>query len=52
MAPEFISTAKILSTLTGPDERVHFDIASALERPFESRFSDAANTVHVAMNIS
>jgi len=52
LTPEFISTANILSTLTGLDERVHFDIASALNMPFESRSFDAAITFHVAMNIA
>lgn len=52
LTPEFISTANILSTLTGLAGRVKFDIASALDMPFERHSFDAAISFHVAMNIS
>ncbi len=52
LTPEFISTANILSTLTGLGDRVKFDIASALDMPFERHVFDAAITFHVAMNIA
>lgn len=51
LTPEYISTAKILSTRTGLDHRVNFEICSALNMPFENGSFDAAITFHVAMNI-
>ncbi len=51
LTPEFISTAKILSTLTGLDHRLNFKIDNALNMPFENGSFDAAITFCVAMNI-
>ncbi|MEE8352697.1 MAG: methyltransferase domain-containing protein, partial [Rhodospirillales bacterium] len=42
LTPEYISTVKILSTLTGLDHRVNFKIDNALNMPFEKGSFDAA----------
>lgn len=51
LTPEFISTAQILTSLTGLADKVAFEIANALAMPFENETFDAAVTFHVAMNI-
>ncbi len=51
LTPEYVETSKILSRLTGLDDRVAFETASALDLPFEDGAFDAAVTLHVAMNI-
>ncbi len=51
LMPEYIETAKVLSELTGFDDRVKFKVASALNMPFENSGIDAAISLHVAMNI-
>ncbi|MDA1088848.1 MAG: methyltransferase domain-containing protein [Proteobacteria bacterium] len=51
LIPEFISTAQILTSLTGLADKVAFEIANALAMPFENETFDAAVTFHVAMNI-
>ncbi|VAV98957.1 probable sterol methyltransferase [hydrothermal vent metagenome] len=51
LTPEYVETSKILSRLTGLDDRVAFETASALDLPFEDGTFDAAVTLHVAMNI-
>jgi len=51
LTPEYISVAKALTKLTRLDSNVNFDVASALDMPFENAAFDAAITLHVAMNI-
>ncbi len=49
LTPDFIAVAKALTKLTG--QKAGFEVASALEMPFEDSAFDAAITLHVAMNI-
>jgi MPBQ/MSBQ methyltransferase len=51
LTPEFIDTARSLNERTGLADRVAFEVASALDLPFEDATFDAAITFHVAMNI-
>ncbi len=51
LTPEFIATARRLTELTGLDGKIAFEVASALDMPFEDCAFDAAITLHVAMNI-
>ncbi len=51
LTPEFIATARRLTELTGLDGKISFEVASALDMPFEDGAFDAALTLHVAMNI-
>jgi len=51
LTPEFIEAARVLTRLTGLEERVNFQIASALDMPLADDAFDAAITIHVAMNI-
>jgi len=49
LTPDFITVAKALTKLTG--QEAGFEVASALDMPFEASTFDAAITLHVAMNI-
>ncbi len=49
LTPEFIAVAKALTQMTGL--RAAFEVASALDMPFEAGRFEAAMTLHVAMNI-
>jgi SAM-dependent methyltransferase len=51
LTPEYISAARALTDMTGLADKVTFDVASALDMPFDSETFDAAITIHVAMNI-
>jgi len=51
LTPEYIAVAKTLTELTGLDDKVTFDVASALAMPYPDQVFDAAITLHVAMNI-
>ena len=51
LTPEYIGVAKTLTELTGLDNQISFDVASALSMPFQDEAFDAAITLHVAMNI-
>ena len=51
LTPEFIDVARRLTELTGLDQRITYECASALDMPFEDGAFDAAITLHVAMNI-
>jgi SAM-dependent methyltransferase len=51
LTPEFIAVARALSQMTGLQEQTAFEVASALDMPFEVGAFDAAITLHVAMNI-
>jgi len=52
LTPEYISTAKKLTELTGLENKATHEVASALNMPFENGTFDAAITIHVAMNIA
>jgi len=51
LTPEFIEVARRLTELTGLDDKIAYECASALDMPFEDGAFDAAITLHVAMNI-
>jgi SAM-dependent methyltransferase len=51
LTPEFVEVARRLTELTGLDGKIAFEVASALDMPFEDGAFDAAITLHVAMNI-
>lgn len=51
LTPEYISVARTLSLATRLNGRINFEVASALDMPFDSGSFDAALTLHVAMNI-
>lgn len=51
LTTEYISTARKLTILTGLDDKVSFEVTSALAMPFDNETFDAAITIHVAMNI-
>ncbi len=51
LVPELVEAARHLTERVGLGERVTFQVASALDLPFESRSFDAAYTIHVGMNI-
>ena len=51
LTPDYIATAKALTEYTGQTDRVKFQVASALDMPFDNAAFDAALTIHVAMNI-
>ncbi len=51
LTPEYIETARALTGHTGLGTQVYFEIASALDMPFDNASFDAAITLHVAMNI-
>ncbi|MEK9279989.1 MULTISPECIES: methyltransferase domain-containing protein [unclassified Bradyrhizobium] len=51
LSDPFIDAARYLTARTGQSERVSFEIASALELPFDDGRFDLAWLQHVAMNI-
>jgi len=51
LTPAFIEAARVLTRLTGLEERVDFEVASALDMPLADDAFDAAITIHAAMNI-
>lgn len=51
LTPEYIATAKTLAEMTGQGDQVSYEVASALDMPFDDETFDAAITLHVAMNI-
>lgn len=51
LTPEYISTARTLTELTGLADRINFEVSNALAMPFSDACFDAAITLHVAMNI-
>jgi SAM-dependent methyltransferase len=51
LTPEYIEVAQALTVRSGLDDGVDYQVASALDMPFEDGAFDAAITVHVAMNI-
>ncbi len=51
LTPEYIAVADQLTELTGQGGKMRFEVASALDLPFEDESFDAAISIHVAMNI-
>lgn len=51
LTPEYVTVAKDLTALTRLEDKVDFQVASALDMPFNDGTFDAAVTIHVAMNI-
>ena len=51
LTPEFIGVAQALNTRLGMEEQVDFQVASALELPFDDARFDAAWTLHMSMNV-
>lgn len=51
LTPEYIDVARDLAGRTGLGNKVRYEVASALDMPFEPETFDAAVTFHVAMNI-
>lgn len=51
LTPEYIATAEALTQLTGQEDKVRYETASALAMPFDDETFDAGITIHVAMNI-
>ncbi len=51
LTPEYIDVARSLSAWTSLDDLVHFEVASALDMPFDDGSFDGATQLHVGMNI-
>lgn len=51
LTPEYIDIAHALTARTGLSDLLEFQVASALDMPFDDAAFDAAVTFHVAMNI-
>jgi SAM-dependent methyltransferase len=51
LSEAFVDAARYLTERTGQSERVSFQVASALDLPFEGGHFDAALLQHVAMNV-
>lgn len=52
LTSEYIDVARILTGWTSLDDRVRFEVASALDTPFEDATFDGATQLHVGMNIA
>lgn len=48
----YVATAQRLTELVGLDQRIDFQVASALDLPFADRSFDALTLLHVGMNIA
>lgn len=51
LTPDFIDTAKALSSLTGLEQHNDFVCGSVTDMPFDKAQFDAAYTMHVGMNV-
>ena len=52
LTPEYIDVAQTLSEWTELDHLVGFEVASALDMPFDDESFDGATQLHVGMNIA
>ncbi len=52
LAPNYITIARLLTEWTGLTDRAGYEIASALDMPFEDSSFDKAVQLHVGMNIA
>lgn len=51
LSPTYVAVARALTGWVGLDDRVTFEVGSALELPFEEGSFDRATQLHVGMNI-
>jgi SAM-dependent methyltransferase len=51
LTPHFVETARALSVMCGMDERVRFEVGSAVALPFPDASFDLALLLHVGMNV-
>ncbi|TDI65926.1 MAG: class I SAM-dependent methyltransferase [Alphaproteobacteria bacterium] len=51
LTPDYIEVARELAARTGLDRQATYEVASALNMPFDEAHFDGALTLHVAMNI-
>lgn len=51
LTPEYVDAARELTQRTGLSDRISYQVASALDMPFDAASFDTAITIHVAMNI-
>ncbi len=52
LTAEYIEVARVLTGWTSLDDRVRFEVASALDMPFGDATFDGATQLHVGMNIA
>ncbi len=52
ISPAFVAVARTLTAWTGLDDRVRYEVASALDLPFEDASFEVATQLHVGMNIA
>jgi MPBQ/MSBQ methyltransferase len=52
LTPDYVGTARRLTRLLGLDDRVDFELASAVDLPFAAGSFDVATLLHVGMNIA
>lgn len=52
LTAEYIEVARVLTGWTSLDDRVRFEVASALDMPFDDATFDGATQLHVGMNIA
>jgi SAM-dependent methyltransferase len=52
ISPAFVSVARTLTAWTGLGDLVHYEVASALDLPFEDASFEVATQLHVGMNIA
>jgi SAM-dependent methyltransferase len=51
LSPNYVAAATTLTEWTGLDDRARFDVASAMDMPFDDGAFDRALLLHVGMNI-
>jgi ubiquinone/menaquinone biosynthesis C-methylase UbiE len=51
LTPEFVSVAEALSEVSGSGHQTRFQVANALELPFEANFFDGGYTQNVSMSV-
>ena len=52
LTPDYVGTARRLTRLLGLDDRVAFEVASAVDLPFADGSFEVATLLHVGMNIA
>jgi len=52
LTPEYIEVARTLSGWTSLDDRLDFEVASALDMPYDDESFDGVTQLHVGMNIA
>ena len=51
LTPQFVETARALSAMCGMEDRVRFEVGSAVALPFPDASFDLALLLHVGMNV-